>query len=159
MFRLLEGSIGARSLASAFEKNTIWPLQTLDLSSNQFGDDGARSLASAFEKNTTWRLQSLDLIGNRILNQSIAFILDRNVSFVSIFCNFEQDDLRTAIIRTQAPLKLWNSTPLNPEILNVRKYVQIRVLLCSLRTASIDPASQLPIEIVKLIGFKLAPFN
>ena len=46
-------------LSTALVSNTT--LESLYLTFNQIGDDGARSLASAFEKNTTWRLQSLSL--------------------------------------------------------------------------------------------------
>ena len=142
-------------LASAFETIPSLRLKSVNLRGNQIGDDGACSFASAFEKNTSWNLQSLSLQGNKIGDDSIEFILERNISLVEIYCDYEQEELKTAIIRTQAPLQRWNETSLNPEILKARENVEIRVLLSSLQKTSIGPARQLSTDIVKLIGSKL----
>ena len=47
-------------------KYSIKDKWALNLGENEIGDDGARSLASAFERNTTWPLQTLSLSENKI---------------------------------------------------------------------------------------------
>ena len=83
------GDDGARSLTSVFEKNKFLSLESLDLSSNRIGDDGTGSFTSAFEKNPSWPLRFLDLRDNRMGNDSIKLILERNLSLVEICCDFQ----------------------------------------------------------------------
>ena len=135
-------AINQRIPIQQFSEVTLWPKYcqcTIVAKYEQITDIVRKLLLTSLTIRTL--LQTLDLSDNRILTDSIALILESNVSLISISCDFGQDHLWAAIIRTQAPLHCWNRTSLNPEILQVRKNVKIQVLLCSLRTASIGPAS------------------
>ena len=58
--------------------------------------------------------------------------------------------LENAVIRTLAPLQIWNNENLLDHIILFREKLKLRTLLCSLRYTD-GPAKYLPVEIIRKI--------
>ena len=84
--------------------------ETLDLSENLIGPDGARSLASAFKKNSSWSLKSLNLSSNmyngRSVRKDIFVLIFRYLAMVFFLDDDLEQDERL-LDRVYDELKTW----------------------------------------------------
>ena len=88
---------------------------------------------------------------------ALANSLLTNTSLVGFTCLFQDTNdaaqsLENVVIKTLAPLQIWDNQELPDHIILLREKLKLRALLCSLPFTG-GPAKYLPLEIIRKILF------